>query len=289
VLDFSAVSADLIAVELKGGAGNDTLIGTPFNDVLDGGLGDDVFTGGLGLDVFQDAGGNNTLVETQETDMSLFGNYFVTGTILGSNGGSYIKGALVGEDVLRNAIAQESPTYAFTQTDPGIITPRGRSWSPWERSSAASSSPEGRGTSHGRGEPGRDPPRGSTTLAVTPWNGTVQLDDGGNTLNGSPEYILVYTAGHSGARINVDNNGSAGNTVLVVNGTNQSDTMHLTAAGSEPNRTGTIAIGDVSSAALGRRHVSPHRPPPHQHVRGRRSPPGGRHGRPHAGRHGFRR
>jgi len=29
--------------------------------------------------------------------------------------------------------------------------------------------------------------------------------------------------------------------------------MHLTAAGSEPNRTGTIAIGDVSSRRLGRR------------------------------------
>ena len=69
------VFPDLIAVQLKGDdaanliSGADTLIGSPWNDVLDGGLGNDRITGGPGLDIFFDAGGSDTLVETQDLDM----------------------------------------------------------------------------------------------------------------------------------------------------------------------------------------------------------------------------
>ena len=63
------VFPDLIAVTLKGGAGDDVLIGSPFDDALDGGTGNDRLTGGPGLDTFLDgslpgSGDTDTLVET---------------------------------------------------------------------------------------------------------------------------------------------------------------------------------------------------------------------------------
>ena len=63
---------------MDGGGGGDTLVG---------GLGNDTVTGGAGVDRFLDAGGNDTLVEQRDWDLSLFGNYFVVGRIVGDNGG----------------------------------------------------------------------------------------------------------------------------------------------------------------------------------------------------------
>ena len=80
-IDAHRVATDAISVELRGGDGNDTLVGSRFADVLDGGLGDDTFTGGEGLDVFRDAGGHNTLKETFDRDMGLFDNLFVVGQV----------------------------------------------------------------------------------------------------------------------------------------------------------------------------------------------------------------
>src|SRR4029077_3665248 len=109
----------LIAVRLLAGDGNDTVIGTPFNDYIDSGLGDDRVTGGPGLDTFVDAGGFDTLIETQNIDMSLFNNKFVTGTILGDNGGTFGKTPADTLDTLVNAIGAENPTYNFHLTDTG--------------------------------------------------------------------------------------------------------------------------------------------------------------------------
>ncbi len=75
----SAHPVDLVALTLMGGAGDDRLIGSPFNDVIDGGTSDaqgDTLTGGLGYDIFrsENATAVDTLVETQNTDMGLYGN-----------------------------------------------------------------------------------------------------------------------------------------------------------------------------------------------------------------------
>ena len=83
--DDDVVFPDLVALELYGGDDDDRLTGTPFNDLIDGGRGSDTSTGGAGLDRFFDASDANdidTLIETQDADLALFENYFVTGSIL---------------------------------------------------------------------------------------------------------------------------------------------------------------------------------------------------------------
>src|SRR6185369_16901791 len=87
--EISGIGAieNLIALQFKGEAGNDHLVGSLWSDVLDGGLGDDKFRGSNGVDAFFDAGGNDTLDEQFDLDMSLFGNTFVAGTIIGDSGG----------------------------------------------------------------------------------------------------------------------------------------------------------------------------------------------------------
>ena len=102
--------ADRVALKLVGGLGNDTLVGSPFNDVLDGGLGDDTYTGGLGLDTFVDAGGSDTLVELQNNDMSLFGDTFVAGTIVGDDGVTPF-GSIITD---RTGLGESDPSYHTT-------------------------------------------------------------------------------------------------------------------------------------------------------------------------------
>ena len=83
--DTTTIYPFLIGLYLKSG-GTDTasatLIGGPFNETLEGGSGADTFVGGGALDVFIDPTSNNTLIETHNSDMSLFGNKFVWGQIL---------------------------------------------------------------------------------------------------------------------------------------------------------------------------------------------------------------
>jgi Ca2+-binding RTX toxin-like protein len=56
-IDASALAAGLVALELDGGEGNDTLTGSAGDDILRGGPGNDTLTAGLGTDqVFGDAG-----------------------------------------------------------------------------------------------------------------------------------------------------------------------------------------------------------------------------------------
>ncbi|MDT7538944.1 MAG: mucin9, partial [Actinomycetota bacterium] len=83
---------DMVALKLIGGAGDDRLVGTPYNDYLDSGTGSDTVTGGPGFDTFVDASApcqpgtasaceTDTLVETQNADIALFGDLFVVGRI----------------------------------------------------------------------------------------------------------------------------------------------------------------------------------------------------------------
>ncbi|HET6548786.1 MAG TPA: calcium-binding protein, partial [Solirubrobacter sp.] len=96
---------DLAAIKLIGGEGDDRLIGTPFDDVLDSGTGSDTVTGGAGLDQFFDAstpqsGDEDTLVETQDLDMSLFNDYFVTGHIVVPGNTAFAAAGLPSEQFL---------------------------------------------------------------------------------------------------------------------------------------------------------------------------------------------
>ena len=70
---------------LKGDAGNDRLIGTPFNDELHGGTGSDTFPE-RGLDLFFDGPGYNdkvVLIEINDLDVMITDTRFITGKILG--------------------------------------------------------------------------------------------------------------------------------------------------------------------------------------------------------------
>ena len=84
---------DLIALELVTGAGNDTIVGSPFADLLEGGTGSDRYTGGDGLDRFVDTSTAPTdidvLVEQFDRDMGLFDNTFIVGNVLADGGGPF--------------------------------------------------------------------------------------------------------------------------------------------------------------------------------------------------------
>ena len=96
-LTAAGTTQNLVALTLKGGTGNDTLVGSVYDDVLDGGDGNDTMTGGLGRDTFRDSGGVDTLVESIATgstvhDMGLYDDLFVVGTVVGTD---FAPGAVV--------------------------------------------------------------------------------------------------------------------------------------------------------------------------------------------------
>lgn len=76
LMDASALSLNpqsqpRIMVTLKGGAGNDTLIGSPWADTLKGGEGDDVLSGGTGDDVLDGGAGTGDKIDIVK-DAKLF-------------------------------------------------------------------------------------------------------------------------------------------------------------------------------------------------------------------------
>ena len=85
----TATFPDLAKIVLIGNDGDDRLIGTPFADTLNGGNGSDTYTGGAGFDTFIDSSpvtDTDTLIETNDSDMGLYGNLFIVGTIYADDG-----------------------------------------------------------------------------------------------------------------------------------------------------------------------------------------------------------
>src|SRR5207253_348132 len=107
---------DLVIAELRGGDGNDRLLGSPFDDILDGGLGDDTVTGGTGRDTFRDAGGYDTLIESQDADMGLYFDTFVVGHVLADDGVTpFANAGFDDRDALVNRIrSEQDPSFRTT-------------------------------------------------------------------------------------------------------------------------------------------------------------------------------
>ena len=125
---------DLLALTLRGADGDDKLVGSNFDDTIFGGNGSDTFSGNAGFDQFfdsstADSGDIDQLVERQDVDMTLTGNYFVAGRILGDDGGTFHKGNRA-EDITKPAENPDFPVpflnplqdrgdhYAATYDDP---------------------------------------------------------------------------------------------------------------------------------------------------------------------------
>lgn len=61
----------LTSVKIKGGAGNDRIVGSLRSDSIDGGSGNDTLTGGLGDDTLIGNAGKDLLVESADADLTL--------------------------------------------------------------------------------------------------------------------------------------------------------------------------------------------------------------------------
>jgi Ca2+-binding RTX toxin-like protein len=244
VLTFAAIvttDPDLIAMRLFGGDGNDTLVGTPFADYLDGGAGNDTFTGREGFDTFVDSGGANTLIETFDSDMGLFGNRFVVGKILNDAGGTTLNADPFWPAGNPTNPAAPAPTFsrlrdagdqwqagATVEDTGGIFT------------TAILTGGNGVNVMVVGDRDGVITVAGSL-LDVTPWMGTVTLNNG-NAPAGSYEYYILNTTGSKGSHFIIADTGATGIDELIVNSNDQPDTLVLNATGSGALRQGTITV-----------------------------------------------
>ena len=135
------VFPDLIAVSLKGSAGDDVLIGSPFADALDGGTGNDHLTGGPGLDTFADGSlpGRATSTRSSRTSTStcrLFQDTFIVGQLRSNdNSTRFSDPDYVSEtDIRSHMTTDDNPNFRNGLTDGDHYASARRS-----RSSAGSS------------------------------------------------------------------------------------------------------------------------------------------------------
>jgi hypothetical protein len=236
IIDASGVvDADLLALELVGGTGNDTLIGSPYADVLDGGMGDDIFTGGAGTDTFRDAGGFDTLVEAMDKDLGLFGNRFVAGTITNLLGGQGEEWALRNgpQDDVWNADAEVEDLTGGTGT---CLFEEARI------SGGAGSNIMVVGDRNNSIRVGSD------NIAVTPWAAKVTLDNKTNSgENLAPErYIINLTGTGTGNVWIEDSGGSVGSDTLWIFGTDAADSVTL-----DKQTIDSVVYGKVLVASAG--------------------------------------
>jgi hypothetical protein len=252
----TTIYPDMIALQLISGGGSSdtasaTLIGGPFNEVLQGGYGADTFIGGGGLDTFIDPTSNNTLIETHNRDMSLFGNDFISGRILGSNGGAYstsgppgtgtaggVEGALAGllsasplPNFTPQNLGDHYATGAIVVNITGLFTTAFINGGSGNNTLVVNSKD---GVVYVGGNP----------IPVTPWTGNVTLDNRGNTTDSNIEYYIVNTTGVTGAVVNINqSNLGNGYNELIVNGSDRADNITLNAAGTGAARVGTVTNG----------------------------------------------
>ncbi|NBO94010.1 MAG: hypothetical protein EBV06_17140, partial [Planctomycetia bacterium] len=238
--------------------------------------GDDEITGGAGVDTFIDAGGNDTLIEERDWDMSLFGNYFVVGKILGDDGGEFYKTSFV--DANGQTI---DPFTVDFEGDPDPQMPglrdtgdRYRTARPWSTTQTAiplevESIPQVNGKSIFEkaritggdsnnllvvGDqdnlvytPGSS---AGNTITTTGWTGQAILDNKVGRLNGSSlaEYYIVNQNGTSGGTVIINDTGlTEGFDELYVFGTAGNDQIYLDGAG---GNSGRVVVGERFDPAV---------------------------------------
>ena len=271
------VFPNLVNVQLVGGDGNDRLIGTPFNDVLDSGTGSDTVTGGAGLDQFFDAStlvtDVDTLIETQDLDMALFGNYFVTGSIRAGNvafssAGLFTEAFLIRvfEGTNKDGIDNDNDGNIDEndEADPNFRTVGdGDQWDTgatveatkgiFEKASLTGGDHnntlvvnDSDGTIHLNGAP----------LAVQPFKGSVLLDNRGNTFDTDVENYVVSILPDNATRVDVvDSGGGSGVDRIIVFGTSQRDQLVLDGTGNGAFRMGIVRAEGTSATTVTYRNV----------------------------------
>ena len=225
ILDAGAVAPDiqapndmrdLIAIRLFGDVGNDRLIGSAFNDYIDSGLDDDTVSGLRGVDQFQDAGGFDTLLETNDADMGLFGGTFVVGRIEGLGKGSQAY------DVEQQPADPLFPVPFVTE-----LTGTGDTWAAgteveslldggvaiFEKANIKGG--DSNNTIVLNDRDGVIQVAGIGAVSVSGWSGDVLLDNAdnltspGNTEAGLNEYYILNMKGYTGAKVEVVDSGSS--------------------------------------------------------------------------------
>ncbi len=237
--DTAHTYPDLINIQLIAGTGNSTLIGGPYNEILEGGQGQDIFVGGGAHDTFITPTTDNTLIENQNADMSLFGNDFVIGSILNSNGGPYSTSAPLSASLPDTNITNVGEYYAAGANVENILD----MFTTVDMNGGLGNNTLVVGSKDGVFYVG------GTSMAVSPWAGTVTLDNGGNTANGDTEYYIVNGDSVTGTTVNISPAaGETGSSELLVNGTNGPNNMTLGASASGAAGTGTIIFGVPTQA-----------------------------------------
>jgi len=223
---------DLIALKLMGGDGDDDIIGSPFDDMIDGGPGSDTMTGGEGDDNFFEASAGNpvdidTLKESVDADIGLFGNLLVVGTLLKDAGQTPFATGTAPSQKLTDT-GDRFAAGAAVDTLNGFFE------------KAVLTGGTGNNTFVVNDADGSIQV-GSTIFSVSPWAGIADLDSADNNGNFDEHYLVAVTPGNGG-QIRIVDSGT-GDDRLVVTCTGQSDWLDLdTSTNSTITATGTSSI-----------------------------------------------
>ena len=238
-VNASAVSVDRLALEVIGGTGNDTLIGSPFNDVMDSGLGSDRVTGGKGFDRFLDASGageTDTLVETQDADISLFHDTLIVGTLQNSQGTNLFE---VGKNPATE-LTDAGDRYAagtIVEDLDGLF----------EKAEITGGAGNNTLVVNDRDGVVRV---GNQYVSVINWRGEATLDNAGNSGLYPEHYLVSVPYGNAGIVHIVDSSADT-NDRLVITTTDQADRLTLTSDGTS----GTVTASVVAATQIDHRNV----------------------------------
>ncbi|MHC4427545.1 MAG: beta strand repeat-containing protein, partial [Planctomycetota bacterium] len=228
-VDASAVSTDLIAIEIRGNEGDDTLVGTPFNDVFDGGTGSDTVTGGEGKDTFRDTGdgvdndddglvdeagedGVDTLLEAFNKDVGLFNSHFLVGELWQNTGTTPFASGLDPNVELIHVGDRWNPANTTVEKLNGLF----------EVADITGGASNNTFVVNDLDTAVRV---GAQVLTVVNWRGRAILDNAAND-NDTEHYLVTVPTGNPG-EIEIDDSGGSADDRLVITGTGQADRFTL--------------------------------------------------------------
>ena len=271
VINASAVAVNRVALTLAGGSGDDMVIGSRFDDVLDGGRGNDRYTGGLGRDQFFDASPSasnktdddgdgrideadeneiDTLVETFNSDIGLYNDTFIVGTLLNSQGTApFAQG--------KNTAVELSDAGDRFAGD-AIVEDLNNLFEKAELSGGAGNNTFVVNDLDNTVRVGAD------TRRVANWRGQAMLDNKSND-GLYPEHYLVAVPENASGIVDIADSGSQANDRLVITGTQFADRFSLdtegpggnlaNSTGNFPALTGTVVASDLATTRITHRNV----------------------------------